>query len=192
MSENWKDILEAVQGFKDNRKDHFPQADKMVEFFNQVSTENLVVHLEEIFQLFKQWPYNQHDDEAQNAIQIAMSRLICHLTPDRQFVLVKLGLRHLAEELDFSESDLNESGVPIPKWLHLWNIFATYKSLFKNYVQVRQLRSLAKKLCATHPFFKNYYFIFDQLILVPERMRMSRLERIKWFREIKKPKWLIS
>jgi len=166
-------------------------SDKILPYFNQQSPEKVGACIDDLLQLCKEEPTNPCNPLVPLGIVVI---LLYKLTPDRRFVLVKKSIQRLAEELDSSKIVLNENGKPIPVWEGLWGLFAASYLAIENAPQKRLLRWLARKVF-TETHYKNAYissFVQDQLIVIPERLNLNRLERKCWFRKIKGSKWLFS
>jgi hypothetical protein len=182
VTEIWRELLIEF----DVEKSHFVWEHEPIltqKIFEYVNSESVgVTEFESCIQDILNRSREEHAHEPiGEAILSVLNKLMYHLTPERQLLFVRAGLRRLAEEFY----------LPAPQWSLLWSFFVANKIGIRNLVQVRQLRSLATKLVATNiPRYHDNTFMVDQLILIPKIMRMSRLERIKWFHEIRKPKWL--
>jgi hypothetical protein len=181
VTETWKDLLQEIEeAIPDwgNTPKVFVLRKKVLDYIEKLPVDEVKNWAEDLLR-----PIMNHDsrDEEIQIYILILSYIIYNLPLEHRFVMVRLCMRYLAEEIKTDSV----------KWCTLWAFFAANKTAIKNAPQVRQLRSLAKKLVATNLFYKNHTLIIDQLIFIPEKMRMSKLERFAWFRE-KNPKWLNS
>jgi hypothetical protein len=182
MTESWRSLLTEfdVGKYIFVWENGFPVAQKILEYLNHESVG--VVEFESCIQDILNRSRNEHAQEQKGeAVIFVLNKLMYHLSPKKQLLFVRASLRHLAEELY----------LPNVQWGLLCHFLVANKIGIINLPQVRQLRSLGTKLVALDkPFYNDNYFITDQLLFIPKIMRMSRLERMKWFRVVRKPKWL--
>jgi hypothetical protein len=189
MSKTWKDLLQEMETGQPPQNlrewimssEGYPLGKKVRLYLDEQTLETVATCVEDIVQLCKNVP-----QIADSVFFSVLQVLLYKLSPERRFVLVRVCVRHLAETISSPEPLEGER----PSWVDLWTFFAANKIAIKNVVQLRQLRSLARKAYAKHPRF--LIFAYEQFVFISDRMRMSRLERFQYFREVRKPKWLHS
>jgi len=182
MTETWRSLLVEfdVGKYAFVWETGFPVAQKIFEYLNHESVGD--VEFESCIQdILNRSRNEQAQEQKGEAVIFVLNKLMYHLSPKKQLLFVRASLRHLAEELY----------LPNVQWGLLCHFLVANKIGIKNLPQVRQLRSLGTKLFVIDkPFYHENFFIIDQLLLIPKIMRMSRLERMKWFHLVRKPKWL--
>lgn len=198
---HWQEILQMIEACY--RATTYDKAytlaelagEKALAYLNQQDMQTFTNYIKELLQYCKDSPLRQPNW----AIDAVLPKLIWRLTPDRCFLFVKLALHCLAQDLEVMR---DENGQPILLWEGLLYFFAAQGKAGRpgagsihNFAQARQLRMLAKKLLTTHPCYSSNppRFVYELLVLIPEKMRLNRLERIRWFRSIRKPtpRWFL-
>ena len=178
MSEIWGDFLEEI-----NKVDHKDESSirelgvRAISHFVGLPLDTVKTEAENLAISFK--GFEPQDGEVESYLYV-LGKLLSNISPEQQFVVVKVCVAHMVEDIGNKHSE----------WRALWALFAGYNSTIKSSVQKRQLRSLAKKLLLAHPGYLGH-FINEQLVLIPERARLARMERYKHFRE-RNPRWLTS
>jgi hypothetical protein len=191
MSEIWKNLLKEIevgqlpQGIEwmMYSADRYPIGKKVRLYLEEQPIETAQIYMEEFVQ------------HCQNVVGIVentffsvLTSLLYNLTAGYRFVLVRVCIKHLTETAH--SSPIPKGGVEKLPWADLWCVLATNKIAINNAVQLRQLRMVMRKVNTIHP--DNLQFAYEQLVFIADRMNMNRMERYKWFREVRKPKWLDS